>query len=82
MSAPTASGPDRHRRSDRLADNPRIACRKGRRIGVCVEKSEWFSAVGSAYLNFAQVDDATITDLLRRAAETRKVDDRANTTGA
>ena len=49
---------------------------------VCVEKNKWFSAVGSAYQNFAQVDDATVTDLLRRAAEARKVDDRANTTGA
>lgn len=48
---------------------------------VCVERSEWFSSVGSAYRNFAQVDDATVTDLLRRAAEIRKADDRANVAG-
>ncbi len=49
---------------------------------VCVERSEWFSSVGSAYRNFAQVDDATVTDLLRRAAEARKADDRSDLTGA
>ncbi len=49
---------------------------------VCVERSEWFSSVGSAYRDFAQVDDATVTDLLRRAAEPRDADNRANLTGA
>lgn len=49
---------------------------------VCVERSEWFSSVGSAYRNFTQVDDATVTDLLRRAAEARKADDQANLAGA
>ncbi len=48
---------------------------------VCVEKDEWFSAVGSAYLNFAQVDDATVVDLLNRAAENRKDGDRADPMG-
>lgn len=48
---------------------------------VCVNRTEWFSSVGSAYLNFAQVDDATVTDLLRRAADARKVGHRENTTG-
>ena len=49
---------------------------------VCVEKDEWFSAVGSAYLDFAQVDDETVSTLLRRAAAGLKSGDRADTTGA
>lgn len=36
---------------------------------VCVNEDDWFSAVGSAYADFAQVSDETVRDLLRRAAE-------------
>ncbi len=43
---------------------------------VCVNRSDWFSSVGSAYRDFAQVDDATVTELLRRAAGNRSAQTR------
>ncbi len=43
---------------------------------VCVNRSDWFSSVGSAYQDFAQVDDATVTELLRRAAGNRSAQTR------
>ena len=49
---------------------------------VCVERDDWFSAVGSAYLDFAQVDDATVMDLLRRSAENKKNRDQADPIGS
>ena len=36
---------------------------------VCPSRDEWMSSVGSAYMNFEQVDDSTVSALLRRAAE-------------
>ena len=38
---------------------------------VCANRDEWFSAVGSAYVNFDQVDDEAVRSLLRHAAENR-----------
>lgn len=36
---------------------------------VCPRRDEWLSSVGSAYMNFDQVDDATVRSLLCRAAD-------------
>ena len=40
---------------------------------VCADRNDWYSAVSSAYLDFAQVDDETVRAMLRRAADRRSV---------
>ena len=45
---------------------------------VCADPDDWISAVSSAYLDFAQVDDETVRALLQRAAEKRSVETNAS----
>ncbi len=44
---------------------------------VCVHSPRWLTAVGSAYTDFTQVDDATVTALLRRAAAEMRAAEKA-----